>query len=243
MLDESQLEQVAHRTHLTLEDRHAAVCRIGRGRVLAHVDERHRPIGAVGICHARRRGTVGADGARRRVSSVYGRHGTELRATEDRRVTCRPVELIQVDHTAAEAAERSSARGLQGLLVKAVRCLLALLRCGTANTRWVALGGDVQLIAADLAFRDPLLEPVADPLLRRLAIVESNWVELCSVDELGTRAATVITSARDKALRRFCKAAACVDTELHHLVKLFPCHLLLVVERTPRHGAATYFRN
>ena len=87
----------------------------------------------------------------------------------------------------------------------------------TTNHVGIALGRDVNVFTLKLALFDALTEPAPHPLLRRLAVIESHWVELGCVEE--------------------------VDSELNRLIQLGYSLLLLPVEATPRHSADAGLRH
>jgi len=121
------------------------------------------------------------------------------------------VQLIQIDHTALEPLEAVLARLHQNLTLVSVRLAVP------ADSHAVALGSDVDLRTVDLALCDTLFQPVADPCLRRHAVVERHWIQLGGVDE--------------------------VDAQRHGGVELLVCHLLLRVERTPHHRPQARLRD
>ena len=105
-------------------------------------------------------------------------------AAEDRRVAAREVQLVEVDVLALQPLDGCAARALQD--VHLVTVVLLLLAFGiTTNHGGVALGRHIDVLSRRRARRHALRQPVADPHLGQLAVVEGHRVELRRVNKVG----------------------------------------------------------
>merc|ERR1719440_940244 len=117
----------------------------------------------------------------------------------------REVEVEEVDVVAPEALDGRARRRFELLGAEVVGLAVE------ADARRVALRRDIKILALDRASRNPRREPVADPGLRHLAVVEGYRVKLGRVEE--------------------------VDARLHERVELLVRRRFLLDEAAPGHRA------